>query len=251
MRLRLIIPLVLSSVCLVPPVWAAGPARADDPVPEGWSDLSHLSAWKGDAKGWSTVGLARLDTADPKRLATEPGTGIICNGPIGKVPNIMTKADFGNVEVHLEFFLPKGSNSGLKFQGVYEIQLFDSNGVKEPKGTDLGGVYPRSEAKPKYHHIDDGYPPLINAALPAGTWQTLDATFIAPQFDSAGTKVADARITARINGQPVQENLKVTTPTGAAHKNKEKPTGPLLLQADHGPVAFRNLRARPVETPAK
>jgi hypothetical protein len=29
-------------------------------------------------------------------------------------------------------------------------------------------------------------------------------------------------------------------------RQKEKPTGPLLLQGDHGPVAFRNVRLRPL-----
>lgn len=238
---------------LLPAIWlvlaCSAPHRliAEEPT-SGWVDLSNLAAWQGSAPGWSVVGDAKLDAKDPKRLAAEPGKGVICNGPIGKVPNIVTRQDFGDVEVHLEFFLPKGSNSGIKFQGVYEIQLFDSFGVKEPKGTDLGGVYPRSESKPKYHHIDGGYPPLVNAAMPAGQWQTLDAVFLAPRFDAAGSKVADARISATLNGRKVQDDRQVLTPTGNAHHNKEKPTGPLLLQADHGPVAFRNIRARAVET---
>ena len=233
-----------AAFCLLILAPAADAARADDAPPPGWVDLSKLDAWKGQAKGWSTVGAARLDPADPRRLATEPGAGIICNAPKGGVPNIVSREDFGDVEVHLEFFLPKGSNSGIKFQAVYEIQLFDSHGVAAPKGTDSGAVYPRSELLPKYHHIDGGHPPLVNAALPAGEWQTLDATFIAPRFDADGKKVADARISATLNGQKVQDDLKVDTPTGNNYRMKEKPTGPLLLQADHGPVAFRNLRAR-------
>ena len=223
---------------------------ADDSPGDGWVDLSSLSAWKGTARGWSVIGDAHLDAKDPKKLAPEPGTGAICNGPVGKVPNIATREVFGDVEVHLEFLLPKGSNSGIKFQEVYEVQLFDSFGVKEPKGTDLGGVYPHSEEKPKYHHIDGGHPPLANAAKPPGEWQTLDATFIAPKFDASGKKVADARISATINGKKVQDDLKVDSPTGAAYKNKEKPTGALLLQGDHGPVAYRNLRAREIKPPA-
>lgn len=222
---------------------------ADQPPAGEWLDLIPPAAWRGQAKGWRAAGGAKLDEEDPKRLATEPGTGLLCNGPLGKVPNITTVEDFGDVEVRCEFFLPKGSNSGIKFQEVYEVQLFDSYGVKEPKGTDSGGVYPRSELKPKYHHIDDGHPPLVNAALPAGEWQTLEATFIAPRFDADGKKVADARISATLNGRKVQDDLKVATPTGNNHRNKEKATGPLLLQGDHGPVAFRNLRARRITAP--
>ena len=243
--MRLIRRIALASITGLLAIGTGSTLPADEPG-AGWVDLSNLAAWKGDAQGWTTVGAAKLDTKDPKRLAVEPGSGIINNGPVGHIPNIVTKRSFGDVEVHIEYFLPKNSNSGIKFQGVYEIQMFDSFGKQKFTGSDNGGVYPRSELKPKYHHIDDGYAPLVNASLPPGEWQTLDATFTAPRFDERGDKIADARISATLNGQKVQDNLKVTTPTGNAHHDKEKPTGPLLLQADHGPVAFRNIRARPV-----
>ena len=190
-----------------------------------WVDLSTLEAWKAPQDGWSAVGEIRVDPKDPRKLAGDPGSGLITNGLNGKARNLVSKATFGDVEVHAEFFVPKGSNSGVKFQAVYEVQIFDSYGVKKPKGSDSGGVYPRSEEKPKYHHIDDGHAPLVNAAKPPGEWQVLDMTFRAPRFDAAGKKVADARITARLNGQVVQDDLKVETPTGAAWKDPEKPTG--------------------------
>ena len=223
--------------------WTASAAEPGDE----WVDLGKLAAWRGPAQGWSTVGDVKLDVKDPKRLAAAAGTGVICNGPGGGVPNLVSAAEFGDVQVRFDFFLPRGSNSGVKFQEVYEIQLLDSHGVKEPKGTDSGGIYPRSEEKPRYHHIDGGHPPLTNAALPAGQWQTLDATFLAPRFDAEGHKVADARISATLNGRKVQDDVAVATPTGSAHQRPEKPTGRLLLQADHGPVAFRNVRARRIE----
>jgi hypothetical protein len=34
--------------------------------------------------------------------------------------------------------------------------------------------------------------------------------------------------------------------TGHIWREKEKPEGPLLLQADHGPVAFRNVSLQPL-----
>jgi hypothetical protein len=209
-----------------------------------WLDLTGLDAWKSPVSGWSTVGSVGLDPKNPKALAAEPGSGVIYNGPTGRAKNLISKETFGDVEMHVEFNVPKGSNSGVKFQAVYEVQIFDSFGAKKLKGSDCGGVYPRSEEKPRYHHIDDGHPPLVNASLAPGEWQTLDLTFLAPRFDASGKKIASARITAILNGKTVQDNLEVETPTGAAWKNKEQPTGPILLQADHGPVAFRNLKAR-------
>jgi hypothetical protein len=225
-------------------------------APSGWSeedswvDLMPLDAWKAPVEGWSTVGSVGLDPKDPKKLAAEAGSGVIYNGPTGRGKNLISKETFGDVEMHVEFNVPKGSNSGVKFQAVYEVQIFDSFGVKKLKGSDSGGVYPRSEEKPKYHHIDDGYAPLVNASKPPGEWQVLDLTFIAPKFDASGKKTASARITAVLNGQTVQDNLEVPCPTGANWKNPEKPTGPILIQADHGPVAFRNLKARRLQAKA-
>jgi len=37
----------------------------------------------------------------------------------------------------------------------------------------------------------------------------------------------------------------VKAPTGGQLSSQEKPTGPLLLQGDHGIVAFRNIRISP------
>ncbi len=214
-------------------------AGAEDRV-----DLSTLDAWKGPTEGWAAAGSVAVDPKDPRLLTSKPGLGLFTNAPAGRARNLVSKETFGDVALHVEFFIPKGSNSGVKFQGVYEIQILDSHGVRSPKGSDSGGVYPRSEEKPKYHHIDGGHPPLVNAARPFGEWQELDLTFIAPRFDAQGVKLADARITAILNGQTVQDDLKVATPTGAAWHDPEKPTGPILLQADHGPVAFRNVKAR-------
>ena len=63
---------------------------------------------------------------------------------------------------------------------MYEIQILDSAGKKTLTGNDLGGIYPRAEAKPKYHYLDEGHAPRTNAALPAGQWQTLDVSFRPP-----------------------------------------------------------------------
>jgi hypothetical protein len=187
-----------------------------------------------------------MDSKNPKRLTATPGKGILVNGPTGRTRNLLTKQQFGDIEVHLEFLIPKGSNSGVKFEGLYEIQIFDSYGVKNPKGSDCGGIYPRAEQLPKYHYLDEGTPPRTNAARPAGEWQTLDAIFQAPRFDATGKKTTHARfVKVVLNGQVIHENVEVRTPTGHAWHNKEIASGPLLLQADHGPVAFRKIRVRP------
>ena len=89
-------------------------------------------------------------------------------------------------------------------------------------------------------------PPQANAARRPGEWQTLDVIFQTPRFDEQGKKTANARfVKVVLNDQLIHENVDVKTPTGHVWRDKEFAAGPLLLQADHGPVAFRNIRVRP------
>jgi len=46
------------------------------------------------------------------------------------------------------------------------------------------------------------------------------------------------------NGVVVHENVELTGPTRSAAFKDEKSLGPLMLQGDHGPVAYRNLRIK-------
>jgi hypothetical protein len=231
---------------------ALGPLAAEE---QGWIDLSGgkgLDAWKGKTDGWVVAGDAATNTDNPRLLIDKPGKGVLVNGPKGRAPDLLSKQDFGDVEVHVEFLIPKGSNSGVKLMGLYEIQICDSWGVKEPKGSDCGGIYPRAELTPRYHHIDKGVAPRVNAAKPAGEWQTLDIAFRAPRFDAQGKKTASARfLKVVLNGQVVHDDVEVATPTGHAWHKPEVAAGPLLLQGDHGPVAFRNVRVRPLPAEAK
>jgi hypothetical protein len=225
------------------------PVRAEDAPAAPWITLIGEGAsevWKGQAKGWIVAGDVVVDPKNPRRLSTKTGKGILVNGPKGRASNLVTKESFGDVEIELEFMIPKGSNSGVKFHAVYEIQIKDSYGVKELTGDDCGGIYPRAEAKPKYHHIDKGIPPLVNACKPPGEWQKLNAIFLSPRFGADGKKIAHAHIVkATLNGKLIHENVDLKTPTGDNWKKKEVAAGPILLQGDHGPVAFRNVRVRP------
>lgn len=227
---------------------AAGPGlRAEEP---GWkllSDRLDASVWKTPTGAWYIAGNSQLDPANERRLIGVPGEGVLVNGPTGRTSNLTSRENFGDLELHCEFLVPKGSNSGVKFLGLYEIQILDSYGVATPKAQDCGGIYPRAELLPRYHYLDEGHPPRVNASRPPGEWQTLDATFRAPRIDPDGTKTRNARLEKVVlNGQVIHENLELATPTGHAWSRKEPARGPLLIQADHGPVAFRNFKVRPL-----
>lgn len=205
-----------------------------------------LRAWRDPVAQWQPVADATLKPDDPKRLDGKPGSGAIYNGPDGRTRNLLTKQEFGDAELHVEFLISKGSNSGVYLMGRYEVQVYDSFGKQKDEypGIECGGIYSRWIDNQRV----EGHSPRVNASKPAGEWQTFDITFRAPRFDPAGHKTANATFVKVLhNGQLVHENVQVTGPTRAAAFNDEKPTGPLMLQADHGPVAYRNIRVTPIK----
>ena len=194
-----------------------------------------LSGWKTVGKGDSQwkFGRAALDDADPKKLKVDgPGEELISPA---KGLNLATEASFKDCLLEFEFMVSKNSNSGVKLMNIYEIQILDSFG-KNPAGkSDCGAVY--MEVAPK-----------VNASKKPGEWQSLVIEFRGPRFDDAGAKTANAKfVKVILNGQLVQENVELARGTGGGGKTaKEKPEGPVYLQGDHGPVAFRNMKLTPL-----
>lgn len=202
-----------------------------------------MSGWHADHGDWVNVGDVKLNPAAPKFLAMEKGSGVLVNGTNGRTENLYTSAEHGDVVAHVEFMVPQGSNSGVYFQGRYEIQILDSWRVEKPKYGDCGGIYQRWADGQGF----EGHPPRINASRPPGAWQSFDVVFRGPRFDEDGKKVANATFVKVVhNGVVVHENVEVTGPTRAAGFSDEKPTGPLMLQGDHGPVAYRNMWLKPL-----
>ena len=204
-----------------------------------------FSAWHNSDK-WDVAADAALNSDNIGRLVGKAGDGVLINGKEGKCPSLVTKRrDYRDVEVHVEFMVAKGSNSGVIFHGNYEIQILDSYGVKKPTAGHCGGVYPRAESKPTYHHIDKGSPPRINAAKPPGQWQTMDIIFRSPRFDKAGNKTAHAKFVRVVhNGVVIQQDVEVPYASGTNWDRKQYPRGPIIIQGDYGPIAVRNVRIK-------
>ncbi len=74
--------------------------------------------------------------------------------------------------------------------------------------------------------------PSVNAARPAGEWQTFD-------IHLAGNKV-----TVIHNEKKVIDDFELKGPTGGALNIKHGEPGPIRLQGDHGDVEYRNIRIR-------
>jgi len=233
-----VFPLVLTSL---------GVARAV--ASGGWQDLlggRGLSGWSSEASstpGWFITGEVRAGLeAGQAVLHAQPGPGpVLVNAIRGAAGNLVSRERFGDHEIHLEFLVPKYSNSGVYVHGLYEIQIKDSFGISEPSSHDCGAVYQRwIEGRGV-----GGRPPSVNASRPAGEWQSFDIRFQAPRFDAGGRKTANARFLEVVhNGLRIHTDVELDGPTRAAMELPEASTNPLMLQGDHGPVAFRSIRVR-------
>jgi hypothetical protein len=193
---------------------------------------------------WSVASKVFSDRNVVHSLEPSPGTGIILSRPTDSdKAELMTRFRHGDMDLELDFMMPKGSNSGVYFMGRYEVQLFDS--WLKPKDSlrygDCGGIYERMAGGRGY----EGTPPALNACKAPGLWQHLKVRFRAPRFDSTGKKISNACfVYVYLNGALVQQNVQPTLPTLGSFFSDEQPTGPLEIQGSHGPVAFRNIRYR-------
>jgi hypothetical protein len=189
-------------------------------------DGSDLSGWagKGDAAAAWKVENGYMEVV--------PGSG-----------NIRTRQQFGDCQLHLEWASPevvKGEgqgrgNSGVFLMGTYEIQVLDCfENPTYPDGT-TGGIYGQ-------------YPPLVNACLPPGQWQSYDIIWNAPRF-AGDSLVSPARVTVLLNGVVLHHGTDLLGPTthrDVADYKAHAAEGPLELQ-DHGDlVRFRNIWYRPI-----
>lgn len=226
------------------PVFLVG-CKNSEPVAAGIIELVDLSAFETVADNWKIVGAVEVDRSGEKLMSSTPGTGILfCSPTETAKDNLFTKFEHADIELELELMVPVKSNSGIYFQGRYETQILDSWGVTKPRPADIGGIYQRwdpsrGDGKEGY----EGHPPLVNAAKEPGEWQSYRIKFRAPRFDTGGNKTENARFEeVWLNGQLVQKNVEVTGPTRASPFEDEVPVDAIMVQGDHGPVAFRNFR---------
>ncbi len=211
----------------------------------GWSPLMNgkdLIGWKGQGDWLTTTGILWDRLLGPTRLRAVPGPtpgGTMLNGPTGRTTNLVTEETFGDIELYVEFMVAKGSNSGVYLHGLYEVQVFDSWKSDEPvTSSDCGGIYHR--------WINEtgvgGSAPSRNASRKPGDWQSFYIAFRGPRFDASGKKTANAKFLRVVhNGFTIQKDVEVDGPTRAAMNLPEAAKNPVMLQGDHGPVAYRNI----------
>ena len=158
--------------------------------------------------------------------------------------NCISKQRFGSYTLHLEFRTPympgargqQRGNSGVYHSGRWETQILDSFGL-DGKDNECGGIYSISK-------------PRLNMCLPPLTWQTYDVKFTAAKFDDSGKRTAWPRITVKLNGVLVHENLELAkdfTTSAPMSSPLSAPDGPVHLQNHNNPIVFRNIWIVPGE----
>src|SRR5581483_4843432 len=149
--------------------------------------------------------------------------------------NLLTKRQFNNYTVHLEFMEPyrpdaRGQgrgNSGFYQINLYEIQVLDSFGL-DGKNNECGAVY-------------NQVAPSVNSCLPPLQWQTYDIDFTNAQRDESGKVTKKARITARLNGVVIHEDVEISPNPAGRPFSEEGTPGPFQLQGHGNPLQYRNI----------
>jgi len=213
-----------------------------DPGDTGHVNIDHISVRPSGER------IVLLDGADLSEWqhtdGREASWKLVDSGAV-EVANgdLRTKQAFGDYRMHVEFKVPElpedvtgqdRGNSGVYMQERYEIQILDSYGDPTNDVNEAGAIYNQKA-------------PDSNEALPPGEWQTYDIEFRAADFDAAGNKVRDARLTMDWNGVTVHDDVAI--PGGTGGNIPEGPsTGAIRLQ-DHGnAVQFRNIWIEPLES---
>lgn len=140
---------------------------------------------------------------------------------------------FDHFELHIEFKVAEGTNSGLflraqpndKIYRGFEVQVIDDFGTPPTKNSS-GAIY-------------DVVTPMYNLSRPAGQWNSYDIS------------VRGHSVSIRMNGWLVtQADFELmTTPLGKfkiAYKDMP-PLGHIAFQDHGGEAWFRNVRVRPVD----
>jgi hypothetical protein len=237
------LPAVVLLACL-----GGGPAVADDSAAVNrLSDQEKKDGWKLLFDGKSTTGWHsfKQETVRPG-WEVKDGT-LACTDP-KKAGDLVTADKYDWFELSLEYNISEGGNSGIMFHVTNdggaiwatgpEIQLEDNAKAKDPQRCGwLYGLY-KPEVDPK-----TGKP--LDATKPAGEWNTVRVVIAPPpaksEVDVNGMKYYDFVY----NGDDFKARV-AKSKFGRMRNFAKSDSGFIGLQGDHGAVAFRNIKLKPI-----
>ncbi|MBW3596687.1 MAG: DUF1080 domain-containing protein [Planctomycetes bacterium] len=226
-----------SFAALVALAFASAPFAAADEKenvpPEGFTALFNgkdLSGWQGFvasppqkremSKEQLAEAQAKADEEMRKHWRVEDG--VIAFDGMGK--NLVTKKDFGDFELYVDWKIEPKGDSGIYLRGFPQVQIWDTEYPEYFKnGAEKGsGALWNNQENPRF--------PEVKADNPVGEWNTF---FI---------RMVGDKVTVKLNGKTVVDN--VTMENIWNRDEGVYSTGPIELQ-NHGNVLyFRNIFVR-------
>jgi hypothetical protein len=215
--------------------------RARPPIVTPGKSFSHMAPPPSDA-------IVLFDGSDLSKWSGPDGEAKwkVENGYMEVAPksgSIRTKERFADFQLHLEFATPakvEGSsqgrgNSGVLFNGIYEVQVLDSYNNPTYADGQAGALYGQT-------------PPLVNASKPPGEWQSYDIIFESPRWGGDNKIAKKANVTVIHNGVVLHHKREYQGSTPhRANGNYDQPHPPevfIELQDHNNPMRFRNIWLR-------
>jgi len=192
----------------------------------GWHGLNpHAVAKLKDDK--LKAGLAKQREEFAKFWKVESGE--LVNG--GEGPYATTDAEYGDIELLIEYKTVPKADSGIYLRGTPQVQIWDTNQPFNPKNPDRnpglgsGGLF-NNTPKAK------GRDPLVLADKPFGEW------------NSFRIRQIGARTWVWLNGKAVVDDAVMEN---YWERGKPLPAkGPIMLQTHGGEIRWRNIFAREI-----
>lgn len=150
----------------------------------------------------------------------------------GMLVNVVTPQEHGNdlvsndkfkdFTVRYEYMIPQHANSGFYLRGRYEIQILDDFLTDRTSPSGNGALY------------NFKAPSELVSRAP-GQWQRVEAT------------IRGNRVSVTLNGTKIIDDVEIERPTGGELDQNVNDPGPIMLQGDHGSVAFRRIRIKSLD----
>ena len=143
--------------------------------------------------------------------------------------NLASDAEFQDFDLHLDFCLDHGANSGVFLRGLYEVQVFDHTSGRWNADQRCGAIFGQIA-------------PSKDAFLGPGTWNSLDV------------RLVGRKVNVTMNGERVIEDGLITEPTAEStiRTSLSSSRGPSCFNAgvprpksDFGTFAFGQSSRRP------
>ena len=227
-RLLAITALLLGSLTTLP--------AADPVAPKGFRALfngTDLTGWYGlNPHAVPKPPGEKRDANLKQQRADFPSHWRVENGELvnsGTGPYATTDADFGDIELLIEYKTVPKADSGIYLRGTPQVQIWDTNQIFDPKKPDRrphlgsGGLFNNTPKTP-------GRDPLVLADKPFGQWNAFRIRQI-----GAVTWVW-LNDTLVVDGAPLENYWDRTKPLPAK--------GSIMLQTHGGEIRWRNLFVR-------